>query len=202
MNAESFIDSICESPKDTIFAYVPRMTSQYGTGVPPKAGEDPFVSWIKHFLKGEGNRLPREYARDALARPDEFIDLLITKFDAIFVMVLNGNVDVYSFRQVAKNVPKGFLDKVQDYVDVTPETPVGWFQSVNANPVATVAAEPVFGMEPQDVAVEVKRSAAMQRLSPKPGVSPAAKKELRRKFWGPGGFDPSTAPDIVDKLLQ
>lgn len=198
MNAETFINSICESPKDTVFAHIPGMTSPYGLGTAPKAGEDPFVTWLNFFFMREGKSLARQYAREAEVRPDEFIDLLITKFDALFITVLNGFVDVYSFRRHAKKVPKEFLEKVRRFVDIDPDTPVGWFQSVNANPVATVAAEPIFGMEPDDVAHEQTRSKALRRTA----LSPGEKKNLRRKFWGPGGFDPSTAPDIVDKLLQ
>jgi hypothetical protein len=194
MNAEALIDYICESPKDTIFGYVPRMTSEFGIGCPPKANEDPFVTWVKQFTQEV--KLPEEYRQSALERPEEFIDLLLTRHDALIITVLNGYVDVYSRNRHAKKVPKGFLDKVERMLDIWPDADVGWFQSVSANPVATVAAEPIYGLEPADVEYERNRP----KMSKEMGMH--AKSELRRKFWGAGGYDPSTAPDIVDKLLQ
>jgi len=205
MNAEALLNYICESPKDTIFGYVPRMTSPNGVGTPPKAGEDPFVTWIKHFVKEISQypeeyrrpiHFPKEYIRTAMERPEEFIDLLLGRHDALIITVLNGYVDVYSRRRHAKRIPREFLDKVERFLNVWPDTDVGWFESVNANPVATVAAEPIYGLEPEDVEYERTRP----KMSKEMGMH--AKSELRRKFWGAGGYDPSTAPDIVDKLLQ
>ena len=199
MNAEALIDSICEAAKDTVFAYIPGITDAGGVGVAPAAKADPFSWWIKFFFQHVGARIGNQSARDALARPDEFIDLLITKYDGIFIVVMKGDVGVYSFQRVAKNVPREFLSKVTQFVGITPDTPVHWFESVNASPVPTVAAEPIFGMQPPDVAQAQKKAQAVQALPQ--NLSTSDKQKLRRKFWAPGGFDPSTAPDIVDKLL-
>lgn len=194
MDAEALLNYICESPKDTIFGYIPRFTTVNGLGLPPKAGEDPFRTWVKYFVKEV--QLPADYARTAVESPEKFIDLLINRHDALIITVLNGYVDVYSRRRQAKKVPKEFLTKVEKFLDIWPDTDVGWFQSVNANPVATVAAEPIYGLEPGDVEFERTRP----KMSKQMGTH--SRSELRRKFWGPGGYDPSTAPDIVDKLLQ
>lgn len=186
--------------KDVVYAYVPRLTDKYGVGWPPRANEDPFYTWMKVFVKGDTSfparplaSLDPELATQARRDPDSVIRLLIEQFDAVFILVLDGEISVFSLRRRPK-LPSEFLHNVRTQVMIRPSDPVGWFSSLDATPVETVAAEAIFGSPPEDVEHEKARPKTSKNLSQKE-VS-----RLRRRFWG-GQTDPSLAPDIVDKLI-
>ena len=194
MDVEALISSVCEARRDTIFGYVPGLTGVFGVGRPPIPGRDPFVTWIKYLAQEID--LPKEHLRVALRSPAEFIDMLLSRRDAVILLIMNGMVDVYSRRRRPKDLPKQFLDKMERFSEIEPSTKVDWYQSTRSPRVPTVAAEVLYGMNPEDVAYEQKRA------MPERPLSPRQKNALRRKFWLPNTYDPRKAPDIVDKLLQ
>ena len=193
MNAKAVTSYLIEAEGETIFAFVPRLTSPYGVGAPPAPGEDPFATWSKAFIKKTPSMDP-ELAAQAKESPEDFVKMLVDQFDATFILVLGGETSVISRRRKAR-LPAEFLEKVRRFLGIQPHSRVGWFKGVDATPVETVAAEVIYGQEPEDVDFEKTRPKVEKPLTRE------QRADLRRKFWA-GRTDPNSAPDIVDKLLQ
>lgn len=193
MNAVEIVSYLLEAAKATVYAFIPRLTDKYGVGVPPVPNEDPYTTWSKAFVS-QAPELDPELAAQAQENPEEFIRMLVDQFDATFILVLDGEASVISRRRRGR-LPKEFLTKVQSMVNIQPSDRVGWFSSIDAHPVPSIAAEVIYGQEAEDVEFEKTRPKMSKPLSRE------ERSALRRKFWS-GHTDPGSAPDIVDKLLQ
>jgi len=193
MNASAIDHYLTEAAKDVIYAFVPRLTDKFGVGVPPKPNEDPFATWAKAFIAQVPNIEP-DVAATAKESPEDFVRLMIDQFDATIVMVIGGDVSVFSRRRSAR-LPAEFLTKVREMVGIMPNDRVGWFSGLDAQPVDTIASEVIYGDDVENVSFEKTRPKVGRPMTRQQTAA------LRRKFWS-GRTDPALAPDIVDKLLQ
>lgn len=179
--------------RDVIYAFVPRLTDKFGIGVPPKPNEDPFTTWAKAFAS-EVPDIDPDIAASAVESPEDFVRMMIDQFDATIIMVVGGEVSVFSRRRHPR-LPSEFLKKVREMVGVMPNDTVGWFGSIDAEPQPATASEVIYGDDDEEVEFEKGRPKVSRQLTRDQKAS------LRRRFWA-GRTDPALAPDIVDKLLQ
>lgn len=178
----------------------------YANGVTPKYGVNilhnfssasaAWREWVQNAIK-VGYISKPEWIQMAKAQPLEFVRRLIEFHDGCFVLVINGDVQIFSRRPKAQ-LPREFVQRIEQHTpDLAPYSPVGWFSTMSGRPQMTTASQVLYGMEDEEAQYQAGKT-AQHRAS----LSPGKKSDLRRQFWGPGGFDPDTAPDIVDKLLQ
>ena len=181
-----------ETDISTIYAYVPCLTDKFGVGSPPKPGEDPFASWGKAFI-AQVPTLNPEIVRASKSSPVELVQVLISRFDATFVLVDEGEVSVFRRRKKVK-LPTEFTSKLKNMLHIYPCDQVGWFQSLDAQPVNLTAAEALYGESADNVGIG-------SPPPPSDRVSRTARSDLRRKFWS-DRHSPENASDIVDILLD
>lgn len=180
-----------EAVPDTIFAFVPKLTTEYGLGMPPRKNEDPFVTWCKLFVRETPSMNPG-LAKALIKNPGQAVDILIRELGATFVLAIGGEVSVFSSRRNPR-LPQGFRDKLLKMGGLKPNDPVGWFQNLDATPVELTADEVLYGGPPA-------QKSTLDNPALKKNMDRHDIANLRRKFWG-GQADPGLSADIVDKLL-
>jgi len=119
-----------------------------------------------------------------LDNPDEAFDILMTKMGAVLVIMHEGEVSVLSQNRINKLSPI-LLDTLKRHFGIWPDTPVGWFASLNSNPSRSVASEVLYGKK----LTLAKPSSVMSK--------PRTKAAIRRYWYGH-----ESANQIVDKLLE
>ncbi len=70
---------------------------------------------------------------------------------AVVVCVVDGEVNVFT-RELGTKFPHGFLTTCREMIRIQPETPVAWYQAMDAQPLATVAALALYGQAPNQSA--------------------------------------------------
>lgn len=190
---------------NALYGYCKGVTSDHGISIiipktrsedPEKTAAHPWRTWLQYAIRdGKMNARTMQMAG---AQPMEFMRRLVDFYDGCFVAVIEGEIRVFSRRPQAQ-VPSAFISQItKNTPDLEPFSPVTWFPTLNGKGQQVAAAQVLFGMDKEEGEYQSQKTADVQKELSKPG----AKSNLRRQFWSPGGFDPDTAPDIVDKLLQ
>lgn len=132
----------------------------------------------------------RDFIRN---NPEEAFDVMLSRFGLVLFMLQEKQLSVFSARQRNK-LPKPVVRQVEALFKTWPDTHVGWYSSLHSDPAIISANEAVYGKAPP--------SKQRSKVGEPASLSPGAKHALRSKFWGSGGFDPDTASDVIDRLLQ
>lgn len=167
-----------EKSDSKAFLYVP---SVFPVGVVLAGAEDPVDAAMDRILGMP--TLPHGAKEFIRSDPEGSFDLLMQRFQLMLVLKNQGEISIFSARNRNK-FPVKVTNRLRDEFGIWPETPVGWFSSLNAGPETLTAAQVMFGKNPP------RQKAAS--VAPPVGQRRTLK---RKKFWGP-------SESIVDKLLK
>jgi hypothetical protein len=171
---------IAEGGESLAFLYLPDIVP---TGAFLPEGGDPVAAAMDFLSRIPG--LPPRSKEFSQQNVEEAFEILMERLGLVLVVMDEGEVSVFSTVKKSKLPPRA-LKRMRARMGVLEDTPVGWFRSLNAEPVSTYASEALYGK-----VLKLAKSSTLPPLGQRRTLA-------RKKFWS--GSD--VTEHIVDELLK